>query len=151
MKEMDCKQIEKNILFFIDKELSVANNIAFNAHLNNCEHCKLKVENISATYQSFDIVEDKLDDPYFYTRLKQKLENKNTKTPYFVKRILQPASLVSLLLLGIFTGIFIGSQYKSINSTSEEIRNSQIKTYAEENYLTELDNDNYEYLLTTSH
>ncbi len=151
MKEMDCKQIEKNILFFIDKELSVANNIAFNAHLNNCEHCKLKVENISATYQSFDIVEDKLDDPYFYTRLKQKLENNNTKTPYFVKRILQPASLVSLLLLGIFTGIFIGSQYKSINSTSEEIRNSQIKTYAEENYLTELDNDNYEYLLTTSH
>lgn len=151
MKEMDCKQIEKNILFYIDKELSITNNIAFNAHLNNCEHCKLLVENVSTTYQSYDIITENLENPYFYTRLKQKLENKNTRTPYFVKRILQPVSLASLLLLGIFTGIFIGSQYKSINSTSEEIRSSQIKTYAEENYLTELDNDNYEYLLTSNH
>ncbi len=150
MKEMNCNQIENNILFFIDKELSQRDIEAFNAHINHCDHCKLLVGNVSEAYLSKNKIVEFTEDPYFFTRLKQKLENKNTKTPYFVKRILQPASLVSLLLLGIFTGVFIGNQYISISSVTEESSNSQLKKYAEENYLSEMNNDNFELLLTSN-
>jgi hypothetical protein len=147
---MDCKQIEKNIIFYIDKEMSSEKNIDFISHLNHCEKCNVLVENITKTIDSTDIKSNIPDDYYFYTRLKQKMDSKSIPTPFFSKRILQPIALFSLLIIGGYMGIFIGNQYKSISMTTEDNRTTQIKSYAEENYLIEMSNENFESLLTSN-
>jgi hypothetical protein len=144
---MDCKQIEKNIVFFIDKELSSEKNIAFISHINHCERCSVLVENISKTIDTKNNIPE---DFYFYTRLKQKMDSKSIPIPFFSRRILQPIALFSLLIIGGYMGVFIGNQYKSISMTTEDNRTTQIKSYAEENYLTELSNENFESLLTSN-
>lgn len=151
MGKMNCKQIKNNILFYIDKELPKEDIQAFDAHIEQCNDCKLLFSNISDIYYSTNKDLDFADDPYFYTRLIQKLENKKVLYPSLIKRVLQPASFTALLLMGILFGIFIGSQYKSIGSSSEDIRISQIEQYAADNYLTEMNNDNFEMLLTSNH
>lgn len=150
MNEMDCKQIEKNIIFFIDKQLSEEKYNEFNSHINHCEHCKKLVDNIYNTVSAIESKNNLPDDFYFYTRLKQKMDNKHKHIPGFAKRILQPLTLVCLLLVGGYMGVFIGNQYKSISMTTEDNRTTQIKTYAEENYLTEMNSENYELLLTSN-
>lgn len=151
MEKMNCKHIKNNILFYIDNELSKEDIMAFDAHIEQCNECKLLFSSVSDIYSSKNKNHDFADDPYFYTRLQQKLENKKILYPSLIKRVLQPASFTVLLLMGVLFGVFIGSQYKSIGSSSEDIRISQIEQYAADNYLTEMNNDNFELLLTSNH
>lgn len=148
---MDCKQVEKNLVSYIDNELSNKESIDFELHLNQCNQCKLLISNVSETYSSLEINKNLPDDFFFYNRLQQKLENKYTYVPSIAKRILQPLAFSILLITAGYMGVFIGNQYKSIAITNpEDIRNTQLKTYAEENYLSELNNENYELLLTSN-
>jgi len=147
---MNCKQIKNKIIPYIDSELSENETHSFDSHINNCVSCSALFENISKTMNSFENNNNLPDDFYFYTRLKQKIENKyNYQTPVY-KKILQTAVMSCLLLIGGYMGIYIGNQYKANNYTAEENRAQQIRNYAEENYLTEMNTDKFESLFTTN-
>lgn len=150
---MNCKNFKNNIFLHLEGGLTGSESVAFNNHLNECQKCNELYQNISSTISLFPERENINVDMYFYTRLKQRMENKLSKNVFgiFTRRILQPLIVSSFVIIGIIIGNYIGNHYIiSYTNNNEDIRNVNVKAYAEENYIVELNNDNYEVLLTSN-
>ena len=48
---MDCNKISKNIIFYLDNELSEDGRIEFEAHIHECPQCMNLYENVASTYK----------------------------------------------------------------------------------------------------
>lgn len=109
---MKCKTIHSKLIFFLEKDLAPAEMQAVQAHLDSCTDCALFAEEMKKTLSIFET--DKVNEinPFFYTRVKAKLENQSlpklTARPVVV-RILQPVVFSIILLLGIYGGIKLGA------------------------------------------
>lgn len=152
---MNCRDIENNVLFYAENELSAETKALFELHIAGCKHCALLCENIKATVFSVETVQHTEEDFYFYTRLKQRMENEKLKQAnikFIPKRILQPIAITVLIGIGIFTGIKIGSQFNAtkLTQTTEETRTSQLDTYSEETYIADINNKQLETLYTSN-
>jgi hypothetical protein len=84
------------------------------------------------------------EQPFYYTRLKQRMENRTAATESIfnhiqIRKVLQPLLYLSSLILAVYIGILIGSSSAIPNQFSE--LNSQDKSYIEEfadnNYLND--------------
>jgi len=155
MKEMNCKQIEKDIVFYVDNELSPEKTSLIVSHIAECKYCESLYHHIKSTLQVINAEKILQDDVYFYTRLQQRMENRQKQHWFFnlfPLRIIQPIAIICLLAFGIFTGIKIGNQYNTtnVNLTSEESRISQLNAYSEETYMAEISNENMESLFTSN-
>ncbi|MFZ4400642.1 MAG: zf-HC2 domain-containing protein [Bacteroidales bacterium] len=155
MKQTNCEEIENNLLFYINNELSSELKSSITSHLTECEHCNCLVNEVSSTMQIIEAMKIKENDPYFYTRLNQRMESQHTEKDifaFFPKRILQLAAIFCLLAIGSFTGIRIGNQYNPKNAevTAEETRALQLNAYSEENYIAEISNEDIESLFTSN-
>lgn len=152
---MNCKQVEKNMFFYIDKELSNEMANSFEMHIVECQHCNHLYKNIKTIIQAIETEKNQADDFYFYARLKQRMENQQYKKNainFMPKRLLQPIAIACLVIIGIFTGIKIGNQYNTsnVNLTAEETRTLQLNAYSEETYIAEINNEKMESLLTSN-
>ncbi len=152
---MSCKQVENNMLFYIDKELSNEMATSFDLHIAECQHCNRLYTSVKTTIQAVEIEKNQADDFYFYARLKQHIENQQHQKNainFMPKRLLQPIAVACLVIIGIFTGIKIGNQYNTgnVNLTTEETRTSQLNAYSEETYIAEINNEKMESLLTSN-
>lgn len=143
---MKCKTLHKHIIFFLDGELPALEMDQMKAHLSECKECAAFVEEMRKTLEVITSEKSPSVNPFFYTRLKAKMENRAGiqnelfKRPVFAK-ILQPAFFSLLLIAGIYTGIKIG-QPAVVNSGSA--------IYAEQEiipYLNEMENESIETFL----
>lgn len=124
---MNCKNLHKKLIFFLEGDLPKNESEQIQLHLTECEECALFFEDMKNT---LSIIEDeKLPEvnPFFYTRLKARIENQESaetdysRRPVFA-RILQPVVFSILLLIGVYSGFKVG-QSKSVqvaNNTSSE-------------------------------
>lgn len=152
---MNCKQVENNLLFYIDNELSEEMSTSIYTHINACEHCMHLHENLKSTFQLIEKEKIQPDDFYFYTRLQQRMENQSLKgktTVFLQKRILQPIAVFCLLTIGIFAGIKIGNQYNTnnIEISAESNRISQLNAYSEESFIAEINDEKIVSLITSN-
>jgi hypothetical protein len=155
MENMNCKQVENNLLFFIDNELSIEMTNSFELHIAECKHCKQLYDNVKASLQIINTEKTLDDDFYFYTRLKQRMENKKNNSGivnFLPKSVLQPIAIVCLLVIGVFAGVNIGNKYNANNYSlsDEETRVSLLNSYSEETYIVEIGNENMESLFTSN-
>lgn len=143
---MKCKTLHKKIIFYLDGELPAAEMEQMKIHLSECIDCAAFVEEMKKTLEV--IVNEKMPQltPFFYTRLKARLENQaeqvvaTRQTPALV-RILQPVLFSLLLLAGVYTGIKIGQPAKV---------NSDIPVFAENEavpYFNEMETETIENFL----
>jgi len=109
---MKCKTVNSKLIFFLEKELKPAEMQAVQEHLDSCPDCALFAEEMKKTLSILET--DKVDDvnPFFYTRVKAKLENPETQPVVvgrsLVLRVLQPIAFSVILLIGIYAGIKLG-------------------------------------------
>jgi len=112
---MKCQVVHKKLIFFLEKELSGAEMQAIREHLDSCPDCALFAEDMKKTLSILDEEKNPEINPFFYTRVKAKLEKQvNTekqvmRRPVLV-RILQPVAFSILLLIGVYAGIKFGAQ-----------------------------------------
>ena len=110
---MECKTIHKKAIFFLEKELPPAEIEQIKIHLNKCQDCALFFEELKLTLGILEMEKSPEVNPFFYTRLKAKLENQSAAEekyatwPSFV-RVLRPVAFSILLVIGIYSGIKIG-------------------------------------------
>lgn len=110
---MKCKTLHKNLIFYLDGDLSKSENEQIQLHLAKCENCALFFEELKKTVGIIEIEKSPAVNPFFYTRLKAKLENQESKKlqafhiPTLVK-VLQPVMFSILLVVGVYSGIRIG-------------------------------------------
>ncbi len=110
MNIMKCKAIHKKMIFFLENDLPEKEMEEIRLHLAGCKECAAFAEYMKKTLNVIDQERKPDVNPFFYTRVKARLENqavKETVTPLWA-RILQPAVFTLLLLFGIYAGIKIG-------------------------------------------
>ena len=108
---MKCKNVHNKLIFFLEKELPVSEMEQVQKHLDECSECARFTAEMKNTLQILD--NDKVNDenPFFYTRVKERLAKQAEEQPAVrpvLVRILQPVAFSILLLLGIYGGFKLG-------------------------------------------
>ncbi|MGE0020146.1 MAG: anti-sigma factor [Draconibacterium sp.] len=133
---MNCKTLHTKIIFFLEGELPASEMEEIKIHLENCSDCAAFANEMKKTLAVIENEKMPHLNPYFYTRVKAKLENQAEnvalarQTPVLV-RILQPAVFSLLLLAGIYSGIKIGQPAK-INSDVPVFSENEVVPYFNE-------------------
>ena len=111
---MKCNKVHNQLIFFLEGELSAVEMKSVQEHLDTCSDCALFLEEMKKTLSILETEKTASVNPFFYTRVKAKLENQQEvgtltgRRPVFVK-LLQPIAFSIILLLGIYAGIKIGA------------------------------------------
>ena len=133
---MNCKTLHTKIIFFLEGELPAWEMEEVKIHLERCPDCDVFADEMKKTLTVLQ--NDKLQNvnPFFYTRVKARLENQAEenvavrRNPVLV-RILQPALFSLLLLGGIYAGVKIGQPTK-INSDNSVYTENEMIPYLNE-------------------
>lgn len=119
---MQCKTLHKNLIFFLEGDLPEKEMKKVEAHLVECPDCLAFSLEMKKTLGIIEEEKQLEVNPFFYTRLKARLENQETqKKPFWqpvFSRVLQPAFFSIILLLGIYGGIKMGQPYESQRSST---------------------------------
>lgn len=108
---MKCKNVHNKLIFFLEMELPVSEMEQVQKHLDECSECARFAAEMKNTLQILD--NDKVNDenPFFYTRVKERLSKQAEEQPAVrpvLVRILQPVAFSILLLLGVYGGFKLG-------------------------------------------
>ena len=132
---MNCKNLHKEIIFYLENELDEKKQREVEAHLGSCPDCKAFADDLKTTLNLMGNVEPIEDDPFFYTRLKAKLENSAIHQPPLLwvklQASLRPVFLGMLLLAGVFSGIKIG-QHHFLPKASQQVSQLELVPYFNE-------------------
>lgn len=150
---MKCSEVHKQLLLYIDGELSENQIKRIYEHLKVCSSCHSVYENTRKAWKALRN-EEIPHQPFFYTRLKQRMEKRKSKSvPDFTRigrAILQPAIYFIVLGLGIYIGVHLGQGLEPQNETvssTEQI--NYIESYAKSHYLNGMELETVEQEMLT--
>jgi predicted anti-sigma-YlaC factor YlaD len=127
---MNCKLIEKKIIFYLENELDAKQSSMVEAHLNECLACKYLYTQIEA---SLNIIKsDKLTEtnPFFSTRVIEKVKNQTKTNPildWIPKKqlVFQFSVYILLIFFALMAGSYLGS---GINATDQIVTETNSDT-----------------------
>lgn len=138
---MNCTEINKNLIFYIEKELSSEKEKIVKEHLEECDKCKHLYNEMEKTLGVIKN-ESKVEiNPFFYTRVKAKMEDVKefSLSPVFrfaFMRILQTSVAVVLIAFGVFVGVQMGDNYlKNSMVAGNDQTLSKYQEYSQQLYL----------------
>jgi predicted anti-sigma-YlaC factor YlaD len=140
---MKCKKIKNNLLLYIDNKLSDSKTNEIETHLKQCEQCNAEFQKVKSIYKHLGEKAIITENPFFYTRLHQRMENNLVKSQSVKKQILaivQPITYVFLLGVGIYIGVLIGSGGMLNNniSASETQNPEYMQEYSSSLYIDDM-------------
>jgi len=111
---MKTKCIHKDLIFYLDNDLSVEKRAAVEKHLEECADCRNYLVFLQEGIQIIEKEKNPEVSPFFYTRLSARLEEKQVyQTQSQWVRLAQPAFFSLVLLAGIYGGLKLGSNASS--------------------------------------
>ena len=115
---MSCKDYQKQIISYLDKELHQDLANVLNQHINECKSCSAALERLKSAYSAIESEKSEYTPNEFLSAkvLAKITSNKIGYSPNMVS--LRYYTIVGLAAAGIAIGIFIGSLY----STSSTIQ-----------------------------
>ena len=136
---MNCKEIENNLIFYIDGELDKNLSDKIKVHLSHCKACnKLYVQmKADLDYLNNDKLNDK--NPFFYNRLEQKLiknvPNKKHNRHSTKEIFMQVMAYAAAIIIAIVIGVELGKDYQANNDIAvgdveENIKSSDFQLFA---------------------
>jgi predicted anti-sigma-YlaC factor YlaD len=152
---MKCKEVNRKLSKFIEDKLSQNDNILIKSHIDNCKMCSSNYNNLVNTLNLLKPTKNIEEQAFYYTRLKQKMENKiELKTSIFDlilgKKIMQASLYLTSIVIAVFIGIQIGSYSNGndqLSNLSEE--EDYIQVFSETQYLNDFEQENLESTLVT--
>jgi predicted anti-sigma-YlaC factor YlaD len=118
---MNCKNIKKNLVLFLENQLPEEHQVQMKKHLKNCPDCSCLLEEFSELWGALEGREKIQPSPYFWTRLKQRIiEFEEGRKPVWgwlegLVGWARPAVAVAVLLVGIFAGYSLGNFPQTVN------------------------------------
>ncbi|MFC2104652.1 hypothetical protein ACFLS4_04790, partial [Bacteroidota bacterium] len=127
----------------------------FKEHLDSCPDCLSLYQKLS---KSFDLLKPKaeiVNQPFYFTRLKQNMENMHVPRESIIKivlsrKVFQPIIYLASLVIAVYIGILVGSSSTEPNQFSESNNNDVIdylQTFAEYQYLNDFETEPIENLI----
>ena len=112
---MKCKDLHNKLIFYLEGDLPEKEMEQLRIHLSECSECAQFAGEMQKTPGIVEAEKSPEVNPFFFTRLKAKMESQNesfeSKAGHpFLVRVLQPALFSLLLLAGIYSGIKIGQK-----------------------------------------
>jgi len=112
--KMKNKCIHKDLIFYLDNELSVEKRTAVEKHLEECADCRSFLAFLQERLQIIEKEKNPEVSPFFYTRLSARLDEKTERqTQSQWVRLAQPAFFSLVLIAGIYGGLKLGSNASS--------------------------------------
>jgi predicted anti-sigma-YlaC factor YlaD len=135
---MKCKQIQSELIFYLEGDLNIEKRKEIKSHLSECETCKNLAGNLNSSLRIIDKEKELKVNPYIYTRIQERINNYERRPSAFITsatRILRPVFVSAIIILGIFAGIKLGNYLNDrlINDVTE----IQIESY----YLNDLQHE----------
>lgn len=111
--KMKCSTIHKKLIFFLEGDLPATETKQIKLHISECKDCAAFAKEMEKTFAVLESEKSPAANPFFYSRLKAKMENRaSEQNPIYrrpvLAKILQPAFFSLLLFVGIYSGIKIG-------------------------------------------
>jgi hypothetical protein len=120
---MNCKETEKNIIFYIEHQLPPDKQKELEEHLAKCSKCNAKHQFIQKTLQALEN-EKKLDvNPFISTKIIAQTQTKNSKNIF--SKILQPVFITSLVIFALFIGYFLANNLNTLQYQNIQTEYSQ--------------------------
>ena len=143
---MKCNELHKKLVPYAEQNLPEAEMNAAAEHLSTCIDCNALYDEISKTWQIIDKEKEIAPDPFYFTRLEQRLSNEASSQQ---KRILpawgtaiQNMAATLLLLLSIAGGVLLGSLYSG--NSGAPAAQDEYKYFSEIMYLNTAENETIE-------
>ncbi|MDZ7741357.1 MAG: zf-HC2 domain-containing protein [Bacteroidota bacterium] len=147
---MNCKFIKYNMISYLEGHLPAPEIRAFEDHLTKCNSCRQVFEEFSKTYNLLDAGQDVQPNPFFFSRLEQRIQdqkqNKAGFVPHVLINALRPVAVTLLILLSILSGVLIGSQFTN-GALAGSSYDSEMEYYTEYVYFNNVDDEPIEYYL----
>lgn len=124
---MKCREIHNAIYFFIINELSASEAAGIRVHIDNCEACRNLYEHIKVTHSVIEKEKRIETNPFFYTRLQQRIKNEEpvyVRKPSLIKQM-QLVPVVILIIVGLAAGILLGNNYYNSRIYAEASERSE--------------------------
>jgi predicted anti-sigma-YlaC factor YlaD len=116
---MNCDKTLNNILFYLDNELIEIERAQFEKHLHECPQCEALYASVASTYNII-LAENQVEvTPFFYHKLKIKLETKEESSVIKIfTAVLKPIAIAASVTLGILIG---NGELDLLNTPENEI------------------------------
>lgn len=112
--KMKTNCIHKDLIFYLDNELSEETRIAVEKHLEECADCRSFLVFLQDEMQVIEKEKNPEASPFFYTRLSARLDEQPQFKPQGLwVRFAQPAFFSVMLIAGIYGGLHLGSNASS--------------------------------------
>jgi len=112
--KMKHEQIHKDLIFYLDNELSDEKRKAVEEHLAECADCRSFLAFLKEEMHMIEKEKNPEASPYFFTRLSARLDERpEFKSQGLWVRLAQPAFFSILLIAGIYGGLRLGSNASS--------------------------------------
>lgn len=132
---MNCKKANKNLLSFLDENLSEPTQKAIKQHLTTCNACTQKLEDLKSIYTSIETEKNEFSpNPFLASVVWAKMQNKsNNHTAPVIS--MRKSMFVTLAAAGIALGITIGTLFNTWVSERNSYESSNNWTQIAEDYL----------------
>ena len=143
---MNCKEINKNLIFYIEGELQSEKEMEVQKHLKNCHDCNALFINLKETLAIITKEKATKPNPFLFTRIQEDICNlKEPGKIFFLPpaftRILQTVAFSLLLIMGVVFGISVG------NSLQNQTPRQSIVHQSDEFYLNDFQQEAIESIL----
>ena len=141
---MKCKSTYKDLIFYIDGELSSQRRKEISRHLESCPECMKLYNELKATLGIVELEKNVEPNPFLATRIKENISKSRNKKSLFApsfQKIFQPALFSFLMVVGIFAGVMLGNSFTPTNTG----KLSELEI--EQSYLNDLQQEQIELVL----
>lgn len=106
---MECRNIQKELIFYLDHDLPEEKMAIIGKHLDGCPRCSGFLKELEKSMGIIEAERKPEVSPYFFTRLSARLdEGPKLQEQTAWTRVLQPAFFTLLLMAAIYGGLRVG-------------------------------------------
>jgi len=118
---MSCQRVKKKLSAYMDGALQPEDQKEIKNHLDNCQDCADELKNLQVVWEALDILPQAERTPYFYTRLKARIESSSRNgKPVWKKQLWVPFAFAAAMFAGLFLGQSVGKGING-NGSKQEI------------------------------
>lgn len=103
---MNCKQIDKNLIFYIEGSIKESEKTIIQNHIESCPECAAKLNYLKSSLAQLELIKDSVPKPFMFTRIQGRL----SKAPSVNRnRVFVPVAWAAILVVGLLMGSLIGN------------------------------------------
>ena len=111
---MKCRNIQKKLSAYQDRELEPKEQEQVKSHLLNCQSCSEQFAQLERAWQTLGELKEIHPDPWFYSKVVRKIKEPHERglsigLQWVFQRVRTPAIASILLAIGILAGAYLGN------------------------------------------